>query len=172
MTAANPAGCALISPCERYRWTLDREVDPSGKTTLLWIMLNPSTADAWKDDPTIRKCRGFTQRLGFHRMRVVNLYGWRATKPHNLRLAGDPVGTLNDSHVGFEMNTADMVIVAWGGHTLPRSVTPTKAERIRSIVGMAGRSQALWCLGTTKDGSPRHPLMLPYETKLERWITR
>ncbi len=164
---------AVISPCGLYRYTLERELDSVGIDwrVLLWIMLNPSKAGAELDDPTIRKCNGFTARLGYDRHRVGNLYAWRATKPRALAAheVADPVGPENDAYLGHAIAAASMVIVAWGAHILPKRLAVSKAARVARFMEIVGPHQKLWCLGTSADGSPRHPLMLPYSTPLERW---
>ena len=161
---------AVISGCGRYRYRLDRGFG-NASPILLWIMLNPSKADARKNDPTIRKVNGFTTRLGYERHRAVNLYAWRATKPRALAAheVTDPVGPLNDAYLGHAIATADRVIVAWGAHVLPKGLAVSKADRVATLLEIAGPHQKLWCLGTSADGSPRHPLMLPYSTKLEEF---
>lgn len=157
---------AIISGCGQYRYTLDREFG-SAAPVLLWVMLNPSKADAEKDDPTIRKCIGFTGRLGYERLRVVNLFAWRATNPNDLADPVDPVGPENERHLARSITYADRVIVAWGAHQIPgfRQQKIGQVARVLEIMG----HRRLECLGTSKDGSPRHPLMLPYATQLKRW---
>ena len=71
---------AFISPCERYRHALGRHWD-NDKGFVLFIMLNPSTADAQQDDPTIRRCMDFAKRWGFGGIEACNLFDWRATDP-------------------------------------------------------------------------------------------
>lgn len=152
---------ALMSECGRYRYRLDREMGCDSKV-LLYIMLNPSTACATVDDPTIRKCKGFALRLGYERIRVVNLYAFRATNPADLDLEPDPVGPDNDGHLRSAMATASAVIVAWGAHRAAKA-------RVPRLLELAGPHPTLCCLGTSKDGSPRHPLMLPYTAPLQDW---
>lgn len=160
---------AVISACGRYRYRylLDRELGFRAPI-LLWVMLNPSTANASINDPTIRKCRGFTAGLDYDRFRVVNLFAWRATKPRELvaHEVTDPVGPENDAYLGNAIATAGRVIVAWGGHVTPRSLKVAKSDRVARFLEIAG-SARLECLGTNQDGSPRHPLMLGYHTQLE-----
>lgn len=137
---------AVISEDGRYRYSLwrawDRSLEP-----LTFVMLNPSTADANVDDPTIRRCIGFAKRDGFGGVRVVNLYAFRATQPKDMFRAIDPVGPLNNDY--FNFGTAATVIAAWGAHARP--------NRVRDVMRLL-RERTVYCLGTTKDGSPRHPL--------------
>lgn len=104
MTAPDPfalerevATTAGISECGTYRYWLCREWSP-GLDSLVWLMLNPSTADATQDDPTIRRCMGFARRWGYGGITVVNLYAYRATNPRDLLTAADPVGPENDRY--------------------------------------------------------------------------
>src|SRR5262249_44998661 len=83
---------AVISACGRYRYYLCRKLAGGGGRVATFIMLNPSTADAERDDSTIRKCVGFGRRWGCGQLHVVNLFGLRATQPTELRTVGNPVG--------------------------------------------------------------------------------
>jgi hypothetical protein len=150
---------AIISDCGKYRHKLSRHVrDDLPYNHLLFIMLNPSTADATKDDPTIRKCRGFSERLGFSFFEVVNLFDYRATDPKELREVGEPSSQINDSVILEAARNAEMVICAWGTHGALNSRG--------SIVSRMLTPMPLKCLGITKDGHPRHPLYVPYTQEL------
>src|SRR5262245_13227298 len=103
---------AELSPCGRYRYALTRTWgDP--KKVVCWVMLNPSTADADQDDPTIRRCLGFSRAWGAGGLVVVNLFALRATDPDQLRIAADPVGPDNDSHLSTAA-FGRLVVAAWG----------------------------------------------------------
>ena len=142
---------ARISPCGRYRYELTRTW---GKGPVLsFVMLNPSTADASVDDATIRRCLAFAKRDGFDGLRVVNLFAFRATDPSVMAQAVDPVGPENDAYL-LDLFVADRpaVVAAWGvGGGLHR-----RDVAVRQLAGMMGVD--LLCLGTTQNGSPRHPL--------------
>jgi hypothetical protein len=131
---------------------------------MCFLMLNPSTADADQDDPTIRRCKGFAKRDGFDGITVVNLFARRAAKPVRLKDPGDPVGPQNDPAILGACRAAEAVVAAWGAHPLAR-------HRGREVVQAIkwGRHDDVWCLGTTKDGSPRHPLLVPAAAELVRW---
>lgn len=156
-----PASSAVLSPCGRYRYRLERRWTPG--PALLWVMLNPSTADASADDNTIRRVVTFTRREGFGAVVVVNLFGRRATDPECLRDFGDQIGPDNDWHVMREACDAGKVIVAWGGTDAPRY-----PDRIRRTVDLL-KPRELWCLGTTANGSPRHPLYVRGGAPLVPW---
>lgn len=159
----------LDTEASEYRYTLDRTDDASlwfqmHAPRVLWIMLNPSTADETLDDPTIRRVRGFTHRLGSSGFTVVNLYAYRATKPADLWKAADPVGPDNDPTIRMLAFTARMedapIIAAWGANAKP--------ERVAEVLALPHVGD-LHCLGITKDGAPRHPLYLPLDAPLIPW---
>ena len=103
---------AVLSECGSYRYALTREW-ADGKC-VAWLMLNPSTADADIDDPTIRRCIGFARQWGYGRLVVVNLFALRATDPRVLVRNADPVGSKNDFYIAKAMKEAQEVICAWG----------------------------------------------------------
>ena len=146
---------AVISRCGQYRYRLWRHWEEGGPRAV-FIMLNPSTADAEQDDPTIRKCIGFAKRLGYTGIEVVNLYAFRATYPSVLKAAGYPKGPDNDGHILTAATAGGIVICAWGANTrgLTRPDAVLDMLREAGIVPMA--------LAFTADGLPSHPLMLPY----------
>lgn len=110
-----PGNVAQFSPCAKYRYLLTRE-GLGGTGTCLFIMLNPSTADAMVDDATIRRCSGFAQRWGYARLEVANIYAYRSTDPRALRDLADPVGPENDQYIAEAVARADKVVCAWGAH--------------------------------------------------------
>ena len=160
-TLSNAASsAAVLSNDGLYRYVLTRTWQP--EVHRLWfIMLNPSTADATVDDPTIRRCMGFARRFGYGGVGVVNLYAYRATKPADLWKAADPVGPENDSTIGamlVERSYFDVpTVAAWGANAKP--------ERVAQVLAMPG-AHRLMCLGLTKAGQPRHPLYLRSDAAL------
>lgn len=153
---------AIISECGKYRYRLEREIGDG--PAVAWIMVNPSTADADTDDATIRKVIGFSRRLGFGRVIVGNLFALRATDVRELARATDPVGPQNAEYLEQIRNADATVIVAWG----PTAKQPP-AWRNRRWRTATAKFTNLMCLGTAKDGHPRHPLMLAYDTPLIPW---
>jgi hypothetical protein len=109
-------GTAVLSDCGEYRYELRRTWGADDEPLVCWVMLNPSTADADQDDPTIRRCISFSNRWGFGRLVVVNLFARRATDPKELLHGGDPVGSANDASTLAAALEADRVIAAWGAH--------------------------------------------------------
>ncbi len=151
-------GGAVLSDDGRYRYLLWRDWGP-GQTSMLWAMLNASKADASIDDPTIKVCMGIARREGCDRMVVVNLYGYRATDPKDMRRAEaqgvDIIGPENDGHIRWEAGRADYTVAAWGANADP--------ERAREVLGWLRHPLHL---GLTKSGQPRHPLYVKRDTPL------
>ncbi len=155
---------AIISECGRYRYLLTRETNLllAEKPGALFIMLNPSTADAALDDPTIRRCRAFATAWGCAGLAVANLYAYRATDPRELWRCADPVGPENDRHLAALAAEHGDIVCAWSGHAKP--------ERVAAVVGiLQGAGARLWCLGTNQDGSPKHPLYIKQNQPLIDW---
>lgn len=157
---------ARISPCGLYRYSLSRRWDiflPMG----LVLGINPSTADAERDDATVRKLIGFSKRWGWGGFYLGNPFAFRSTDQRGLLTAADPVGPGNDSELCTLRALSCQIVCAWGSAKTPE-VRKLLDERLRVMAPLfAGRD--LLCLGTTADGSPKHPLMLSYSTPLEPW---
>ncbi len=146
---------ARFSKCGLYRWSLRRSWPGGDGRTVCFVMLNPSTADGIQDDPTIRRCIGFARSWGYSRLVVRNLFALRATRPAELLRRSDPVGGLAGDRALRRAVSADVVVCAWGGRV------PFGRDQ-RGLRLLSG--QPLVCLGTTRDGSPRHPLYVRGDT--------
>ena len=158
-------GAVDVSPCGLYRYTLTRYLSGAGEP-LVFVMLNPSTADANEDDSTLRRCIGFGRAFGRSRIHVVNIFAYRTPYPKELKRAYtagiDVVGPRNGQVPDVLAGT---VVCAWGP-----PAWPFVRERARVVAEqLARRGVPLLCLGRAKDGSPRHPLMLPSAAALEPW---
>jgi hypothetical protein len=149
---------AWVSRNGVYRYELERRWGDG--RPLVWVMLNPSTADAEVDDPTIRRVTRFTVDAVHDALLVVNLYALRATDPGLLRRHPDPVGGLNDQVLARARHRGP-VVVAWGAHADPRRVAQVLDGPLDGV--------HLSCLGTTKAGHPRHPLYVPASATLTPW---
>lgn len=153
---------ACASACDAFRYRLERRW--GNGPPLLFIMLNPSTADATVDDPTIRRCRHFALAHRFDALEVVNLFAFRATEPIDLRRAGYPVGQDNDFHLRAAIDAAGSVCVAWGANGGLHWVE----KRVQEVMPMLFRRQVQpQCLQITRAGHPSHPLMLRNDCKLK-----
>jgi len=163
---------AIIDPTGTYRYCLSRQVTELGfAANVLWVMVNPSTADATENDHTIRKCLGFSERWGAGQLRVVNLFAFRSTDITRLREPGiDIVGPENDRHIADNARWADIVICAWGSKN---KIPKTARHRPRTVFEILRtnkrESVRICCLGKTKDGDPLHPLMTPYGVELKEF---
>lgn len=151
---------AVISDCGKYRYLLRRTWNHD-LPRVLFVMLNPSTADAEVDDATIRSCMRLCRSWNYGSFEVVNLYGWRATDPKALFAAAEPVGDRNDRIIETAIERCDLVIFAWGAHKMVNS----RARAMRDLVLM--HRPQVFCLGTTKAGHPKHPLYIKSGTPLQ-----
>lgn len=162
---------AVISSDQVYRYALWREIEAQGNEgTVLFVMLNPSTADASVDDPTIRRCMGFARDWGYGRLAVGNLYAMRATDPVQLaQFKGDPIGPENDEWLRKLVADADQTIVAWGNGWSNQS-----AKRAAAVLDLLtyGGSLSVECLGQTKTLNPRHPLYIAADTRPQVFVRR
>lgn len=153
---------AEISGCKQFRYLLSRRW--ANGLALTFIMLNPSTADALEDDHTIRKCIGFAKRFGFAGIVVVNLFAYRATDPAELRRAGFPPGPLNLDYLltvtGEATKAGAPIVCAWGAHAR------RNAFAAELVAGMQKVGADLRALRILDDGTPAHPLTLPYSCEL------
>jgi len=143
---------ADISECGRYRYSLERVWGDEDGDVVTWVMLNPSTADADSDDPTIRRCMDFSKAWGYSGMAVVNLFAWRATDPAEMKRAVKPVGPRNDEVLLYYAQNSHEVIVAWGAHGAYQG----RGKRVLSML----RGLPVSDLGWTGSGQPKHPLYL------------
>ena len=148
---------AVMSPCRKYRYALTRTWDKE-KPTVMFIMLNPSTADEHTDDPTIRRCINYARSWGYGGILVCNLFALRATDPEAMKRHPDPIGDRNDDFIQLAVLSVDKIVIGWGAHGMHRS-------RQRHMVRML-KDYKLWCFGTTKTGNPKHPLYLPGDITL------
>jgi hypothetical protein len=159
---------AVFSPCRTYRYLLTRTWD-KGSGIVNFIMLNPSTADAQVDDPTIRRCISFARAWGFNSLTVTNLFAFRATDPDELKTAPDPVGPRNDETIVEQAGLSERVVCAWGTHGSLKG----RAWHVRQLLARQPRLLStgvpLWILGLTQEGHPRHPLYLSKRMPCIRW---
>ena len=165
---------AVLSDCGRYRYRLTRVWD-LGRPLMIWIMLNPSTADASQDDATIRRCTGFAWSWGHGGIVVLNLFALRATDPGELLTHPSPVaepgpvpghaGNRNDFEITSFASARDRrVVAAWGCHG-------TFMGRDREVLALLG-NRPIECLGLTKEGHPRHPVRLRGDLRPVPWEPR
>jgi hypothetical protein len=151
---------AVISDCGRYRYLLRRAWDHD-KPRALFVMLNPSTADATVDDATIRSCIRLSRGFGYGSFEVVNLFSWRATDPKDLAASPTPIGSEQYGITDAAIARCDIPICAWGAHPMANGHGRRMVEQI------SASRPAAFCLGKTKAGEPKHPLYIKSGTPLE-----
>ena len=153
------ASDATFSDCGKYRYSLTRVLG-EGPRLVMFVGLNPSTADGLQDDPTIRRCVGFARAWEFDVLLMANLHAFRSTDPRGLLTVADPVGPDNvDTVKKFSMR-AETIVAAWGANQLH-----PVAEELGCWLAALPRT---FCFGLTKNGSPKHPLYLPKDSVLRR----
>jgi hypothetical protein len=141
----------------KYRYLLSRRWN-SNLPRIGFIMLNPSSADGERDDPTLRRCCGFARRWGYGAVDVTNLFALRSPHPPALRNQDDAVGPKNDDYLRKVAEEVDMLVVAWGNGGALRG----RATQVRTLIG----GRPAFCLGVTAQGEPRHPLYVQSATTL------
>lgn len=143
---------AFISACGLYRYRLSR-IWEEDKPLIAFMMLNPSTADAELDDPTIRRCIGFAKEWGYGGLTVINLFALRATNPKELYSAADPIGPENDASIREVAGRVEEIVCAWGAHGIFKG----RSYEVAAMLDDCNLS----ALRLTKAGQPSHPLYLP-----------
>lgn len=150
---------AIFSPDCIYRYVLERtwQIELGrDRGRCLFVMLNPSTADALKDDPTIRRCIGFARDWGFSSLAVVNLFAYRTKLPQDLAPleAAKAIGPGNDEWIDEQTAKADLIVAGWG-------VNGEQHGRDAAVMEILARRGSVYALGLTKRGHPMHPLYIP-----------
>lgn len=154
---------ATFSLCRRWRYSLWRTWDETC-APVVFIGLNPSTADETQDDPTIRRCIGFARAWGGGGVVMVNIFAWRSTDPAELyKVQDNIVGPGNDNAILRNACAARFVVAAWGVH----GKLHERGEIVRGLLSEAGVT--LHRLGTTKAGHPRHPLYMRGDAVPKVW---
>lgn len=156
-----------------FRYWLEQIVDGGSvmDSCMMFCLLNPSVADAERDDPTARRMRAFARREGFRRWGVVNLFALVSTEPTGLLAPVDAVGPRNDEMLAQAVTEAmfgGTLVVGWGA--LTGRLAALASSRIRALRNVA-IDLPVRCLGTTRDGSPRHPLYVRADQPLVEWRT-
>lgn len=150
---------AEFSPCRTWRYTLSRIWEPAGEACM-FVGLNPSTADESLDDPTVRRCIRFARDWGYGGLRMLNLYGFRATYPRDLHAAREPIGPDTDEWLAELARHSGLVVAAWGADPGPYLGRPA---RVRELLGDVS------VLGFTQQGQPRHPLYMRADCQPQPW---
>ncbi len=147
-----------------YRYSLERTWDKS-KPKILFIMLNPSTACADFDDPTIRRCVGFAKSWGYGGLMVGNLFALRSTNPKNLLNSADPIGNLNKEYLDKMYKTCEKVVCAWGNSRIVKKLGDKFGNEYKPLKGI----ENLHYIDLCNDGTPKHPLYLKSDLELKEY---
>ncbi|HEV2430690.1 MAG TPA: DUF1643 domain-containing protein [Burkholderiales bacterium] len=156
-----PAG-AVFSRCRRWRYLLWRCWDES-KPVANFLMLNPSTADERKLDPSCTRARNYAERWGFGAVVITNIFGWRATDPEEMKSVKDPVGRSNDAAIVEAAREANLLVCAWGNHGAHLNRSEAVLELLRTA------RIRMHVLRVNGAGYPAHPLYLPATLKPTAW---
>lgn len=147
---------AVFSPCRKYRYALWRVWNPE-KPLCMFLMLNPSTADEFKNDPTVERCQRRAIQMGYGGLHVGNIFAWRSTDPDALYSLDDPIGPENDQAIVEAASKAGIVICGWGKHG-------NLNNRGLAILDLLRHHQITpHALTLNGDGTPGHPLYIGYE---------
>lgn len=157
ISTATIEGGAVFDGTGKYRYSLSRSWDRKLEKAV-FIMLNPSKADAEINDPTIRRCISFAHKMNCGSLEVVNLFAYRTAYPQELRACRRPVGKLNDKYITEAAQNAAVIVVAWGNWG-------SLHRRNEEVLGLLQGSVPIMCFGMTLQGHPRHPLFLPADTR-------
>lgn len=144
---------AIFSPCQKYRYILTRRFDADNPKVCNFIMLNPSTADEKKNDPTVARCCKYAERWGYGALIVTNIFAYRATDPKAMREQEDPFGKENSEYLRLAAMKSDFRVCAWGTNGTFRDQNKVVLWLMRQFP-----EQELHCLEVTKHGHPKHPL--------------
>lgn len=155
---------AVLSPCRRYRYQLERTVSMHEDNTYAYFGINPSTADESEDDATVRRWIGFTERFNSSRFLVGNAFAFRATDVNDLAKASDPVGPDNDKILSNIIQQADILVPCWGSRNKLPVELHTRLDNVLAMLKKSGKP--VMAFGFAATGDPKHPLMLSYNTKL------
>lgn len=158
---------AVISECGTYRYALWRRWE-EGEGQVLFIGLNPSTADAETDDPTLRRCIGFAKRWGYDAVALANLFALRSTDPRGLHQVDDPRGPENERWLRQLIAESGRVVLAWGNHGAYRGMADRVLRLLHAVISPFALP-SFYHFGLTTKGQPKHPLYLPADTALVPW---
>ena len=151
---------AVFSPCKQYRYQLWRRLSRS-RRSILWLMLNPSTADHKQLDPTVTRCYRYSQQWRYGNFLVANIFAFRATDPKHMYAAKDPVGPANDEAILQYAKQANLIVLGWGNHGCHRQ----RSSEVMTLLCSAGYAKKLHCLKINNSGEPCHPLYLRADLK-------
>lgn len=149
---------AILSVDRKYRYVLTRTWDET-LPNIMFVGLNPSTADETTDDPTIRRCINFAKSWGYGGLYMVNLFAYRSTNPNNIRIVDNPISDNNDSYISHYAKLSDKVVACWGN----RGSYQKRSKEVTNLL------EEIYCFGQNKSGEPKHPFYLKKEISLIKY---
>jgi len=163
-------GTAIFDPTERYRYVLTRELDPANQRRMLCVALNPSTANADVNDPTVTRLMGYARRWGYGHLTVCNIFAFRGTDPRSLYQVADPIGPENDAHISEQARLHDLVLCGWGNHGCEvKSAHGDFTKRGRQVQQVLEVASDPRIFGLTGKLQPLHPLYLASDMPAIPW---
>ena len=145
---------AIYSPDKLHRYVLKRTWPVGNDKLVTFVLLNPSTATEYQDDPTIRRCVRFAIQWGYSGLYILNLFGYRATLPSAMRKADDPVGPDNLRYI--KETQTELVVIGWGNHGVYLDQDKLVLKELNNPMA----------LGINQNKTPKHPLYVPYSAEL------
>lgn len=155
---------AVLSHGREYRYRLDRVWLPPGRFRVMWVMLNPSSADELADDHTIKRCMALSDSWGYSGMAVANLFALRSADPESLLAHPDPVGPENDHYLREMAWEFDVIVAAWGSSLARWPLFIQREREVKNI--LRGR---MYILAITAKGNPKHPSRIRSDVELKRF---
>lgn len=158
-TSSGMQNNCIFSLSRQYRYTLIHQWEEDAQRTLAVIGLNPSTADEQQLDPTLKKIRGFATRWGYGKFVMLNLFAYRATQPADMKKVVNPIGLENDQWIKYVIRSynVDKVLLGWGTHGVHMG-------RDREVLKLTADQDTI-ALAVNANGTPKHPLYVPYDTE-------
>jgi hypothetical protein len=151
-----------FSDCGRYRYALEHVFEPNlPLRRVMWIGLHPSLVNEVDRDPTLRRVQAFSARLGYTAFVMTNLFAFRTSRPFELKTAEDPIGPTNDTEIRAAGRASEVIVACWGAHGSFRK----RDDRVTTLLTRA-TSKSLQSLSRNRDGSPKHPLYVRWDTVL------
>lgn len=155
----DPKSGAIFSACKNYRYTLWRKWGEG--RTVAFCLLNPSTADARRNDPTVTRCIARAKAMGYAGIEVVNIFAWKSTDPKQLQFIRDPVGKMNDKFLLAAMENNDKLICGWGTHGWLNN-------RQKEVLKLFKNCDK-YVLAFNQNHTPKHPLYVGYNVREALW---
>ena len=158
---AKSIGTAIFSLDHKYRYVLTRKWSNNG--ICLFIMLNPSTADAYKFDPTVSRAYKIAKRLKLGELVVLNIFAIKGSDPSVIKEYDDPIGKYNDYYINYYCKKSKMIIVAWGNHGSYNN----RSNDVKNI--LKRNKKGVYCIDINNSGEPKHPLYTKNNSKLKKY---